>query len=113
MSDRSRFDPFSRLDPIRWPAGTGVVLFLAWLAYAAAISVLVHPLIWTVLPLGLALYLVAERYPARVIVLLVLPLTILTAASQALATWSDTPTWIPVVIYLIACAAFSLIVYDE
>ncbi len=110
MSVRPRFAPFSRLDPIKWPAGTGIALFFGWIAYGVAINILVHPLIWTVLPLGLTLYLVAERYPWRVILLLVLPLTVLTAISQVVSTWSDAPTWTAFGIYLIACASFSLVV---
>jgi hypothetical protein len=102
----------SRLDPINWPSGTGIVLFAFWVAYAVACTVWVHLLLWTVLPSGLALYLFAERYPWPVIVVFVLPLTLLTAFAQVVATWADTPLWISFAIYLIACAYFSVVVSD-
>jgi hypothetical protein len=98
------------LDPTNWPAGTGTVLFFAWLAYAVAITVWVHLLLWTVLPSGLTLYLVAEWYPWRVVLIFVVPLTLLTAFSQVVATSSDTPTWVAFAIYLIACGYFSFVV---
>ena len=73
-------------------------------------TVWVHALLWTVLPAGLTLYLFAERYPWRVIVVFLLPLTLLTAVSQVVATSSDVPTWVAFAIYLIACAYFSVVV---
>jgi hypothetical protein len=102
----------SRLDPINWPSGTGIVLFLFWVAYAVACTVWVHLLLWTVLPSGLALYLFAERYRWPVIVIFVMPLTLMTAFAQVVATWADTPLWISFAIYLIACAYFSVVVSD-
>ena len=100
----------SRLDPTNWPSGTGIVLFLAWLAYAVATTVWAHLLLWTVLPLGLSLYLFAERYPWRVILVVAVPLTLLTACSQAVGFWLDAPTWAAFAIYLVACAYFSFVV---
>jgi hypothetical protein len=100
----------SRLDPANWPSGTGTVIFIGWIAYAVASTVWVHQLLWTVLPSGLALYLFAERYPWRLVLLLALPLTMLTVVSQILATRSDAPTSIAFAIYLVACAYFSLVV---
>jgi hypothetical protein len=102
----------SRLDPINWPSGTGIVLFVVWVAYAIACTLSVHLLLWTVLPSGLALYLFAVRYPWPVIVIFVVPLTLLTASAQVVATWADTPLWISFAIYLIACAYFSVVVSD-
>ncbi len=110
VSDQPRPARLSRLDPLNWPTGVGLLLFVAWLAYAVAMNVWVHPLIWTVLPSGLTLYLIAERYPWRVIVLLVVPLTILTAVAQVVATWSDVPTSIAFATYLVACVYFSVVV---
>jgi hypothetical protein len=97
------------LDPTNWPTGTGTVLFFAWLAYAVASAAWVHPLLWTVLPAGLTLYLFAEWYPWRVILVFVLPLTLLTTISQVVATSADVPTWVAFVIYVIACGYFSLV----
>jgi len=88
----------------------GIVLVVGWLAYAIASAVWVHLLLWTVLPSGLMLYLVAERYPWRVILLLVAPLTLLTATSQIVGIWLDAPTWVAFAIYLVACGYFSFVV---
>lgn len=110
VTDHSRPARLSRFDPINWPSGTGLVLFVVWLVYAVATNVWAYPLIWTVLPSGLTLYLVAERYPWRVVLLLVAPLTVLTVVSQIAATWSDTPTAVAFAIYLTACAYFSVVV---
>ena len=112
VSDRPRRAWTSRLDPINWPSGIGIVLFAAWVAYAVASTVWLHLLLWTVLPAGLALYLFAERYPWPVIVIFVVPLTLLTAFAQVVATWADTPLWISFAIYLIACGYFSVVVSD-
>jgi hypothetical protein len=98
------------LDPTNWPSGMGTVLFFAWLAYAVASTVWVHLLLWTVLPSGLTLYLFAERYPWRVVLIFVVPLTLLTAFSQVVAISSDAPTWVAFAIYLIACGYFSFVV---
>ena len=86
------------------------MLFLAWLAYAVATTVWVHLLLWTVLPLGLSLYLFAERYPWRVILIVAVPLTLLTACSQAVGIWLDAPTWVAFAIYLVAAGYFSFVV---
>lgn len=110
MSGQPRGARISRLDPTNWPTGTGTVIFGAWLAYAVASTVWVHILLWTVLPSGLTLYLFAERYPWRVVLIFVVPLTLLTAFSQVVAISSDAPTWVAFAIYLIACGCFSLIV---
>ena len=110
MSEQPRRARVSRLDPANWPSGTGTVLFFAWLAYAVAISVWVPPLLWTVLPSGLTLYLIAERYPWRVVLILVVPLTLLTAFSQVVARSPGAPTWVAFAIYLIACGYFSFVV---
>ena len=88
----------------------GAVLFVAWLAYAVASTVGLHLLLWTVLPSGLALYLFAERYPWRVVLIFVVPVTLLTALSQVVAISSDAPTWVAFAIYLIACGYFSFVV---
>jgi len=88
------------------------VLFVAWVAYAVVSTVWLHLLLWTVLPTGLALYLFVERYPWPVIAIFVVPLTLLTAFAQVVATWSDTPLWISFAIYLIACAYFSVVLSD-
>jgi len=98
------------MNPANWPSGTGTVLFFAWLAYAVASTVWVHPLLWTVLPAGLTLYLFAERYPWRVVLVFVVPLTLLTAFSQVVAVSSDAPTWVAIAIYILACGYFSLVV---
>jgi hypothetical protein len=87
----------------------GIVLFFAWLGYAVASSLWVHLLLWTVLPVGLTLYLFAERYPWRVVLTFVVPLMLLTAFSQVVATWSDAPTWVALGIYFIACGYFSVV----
>jgi hypothetical protein len=100
----------SRLDPINWGPGTGAVLVFAWFAYAVASALWVHPLLWTVLPSGLTLYLFAERYPWRLVLIFVVPLTLLTAFSQVVAISPDAPTWVAVAIYVIACSYFSSVV---
>jgi hypothetical protein len=110
VADHPRRAPVSRLDPINWPAGTGIVLVVAWAVYAAASMVLIHALLWTVLPSGLALFLIAERYPWRVVLLLVVPLTLLTLVAQGVAMWSDAPTAVAFATYLLACAYFSFVV---
>jgi len=110
VSDQPRRTRISRLDPVNWPSGTGPVLFCAWLAYAVASSVWVHPLLWTVLPFGLTLYLFAERYPWRVVLLFVMPLMLFTAFSQVVAMSPATSTWVAFAIYLIACGYFSFVV---
>lgn len=110
VSPHPRQARLSRLDPANWPTGAGLLLFVAWLAYAIAMNVWVYPLIWTVLPSGLTLYLFAERYPWRVILLFVVPLAVLTGISQVVATWSDVPTSVAFAIYLLACAYFSVVV---
>ena len=81
-----------------------MVLFIVWLAYAVATTVWVNVLLWTVLPLGLSVYLFAERYPWRVILIVAGPLTLLTACSQAVRFWLDAPTSVAFAIYLVACA---------
>ena len=110
MGEQRRRARISRLDPTNWPSRTGPVLLFAWLAYAVASTLWVHPLLWTVLPSGLTLYLFAERYAWRVVLIFVVPLTLLTAFSQIVAIWSDAPTWIAFAIYLIACGYFSIVV---
>jgi len=110
VSDQPRPARISRFDPINWPSGTGLALFLAWVAYAVACTVWVQALLWTVLPTGLTLYLIAERYPRRVVLLLVVPLTMLTAGSQLVAARVDTPTWVAFAIYLFGCAYFSTVI---
>jgi hypothetical protein len=114
MSGDSRNARLSRLDPVNWPPGIGIVLFVAWLAYAIASTLWVHVLLWTVLPVGLALYLIAERYPLRVVLLVIAPLTLVTVVSQAVAVLPITPTWAAFAIYLVGCGYFSLVVcYPE
>jgi len=81
-----------------------------WIALAVTSLVWIHPLLWTVLPSGLTLYLLAEGYPARLVLVLVVPLAIVTASSQVLAAWSDVPTWVAFATYTGACAYFSLLV---
>jgi hypothetical protein len=110
VSEHPRRALISRLDPANWPPGMGIVLVVAWLAYAVAIAVWVHLLLWTVLPSGLTLYLLAERYPWRVILFLVVPLTLLTITSQIIGIWLDAPTWVAFAIYLVACGYFSSVV---
>jgi hypothetical protein len=102
----------SRLDPTNWPSRTGTVVFLVWLAYAVASTVWLPLLLWTVLPSGMTLYLRAERYPWRVVLIFVLPITLLTAFAQAVRVWFDAPTWIAFAIYLVAAGVFSLVVAD-
>ena len=107
----------SKRAPRDWIAATGrrprvLVVFLVWLAYAAACTVWVHPLLWTVLPAGVALYLRADRYPWRVILIFVMPITLLTALAQAVNAWFDTPAWVAFSIYLLACVLFSLVMAD-
>ncbi len=110
MSEQPRRARISRLDPTNWPSGTGTVLVFAWLAYAVASAVWVHLLLWTVLPSGLTLYLFAERYPWRVVLIFVVPLTLLTAFSQVVAISPDAPISVAFAIYLIACGYFSFVV---
>jgi hypothetical protein len=100
----------SRLHPSKWPTGTGTALFFAWLAYAIASTVWLRPLLWTVLPVGLTLYLIAAWYPPLVIVLFVLPLTLITAFSQLVAISPDVSIWAGLAVYLIACGYFSFVV---
>jgi len=107
VTDHPRRARSSRLDPVNWPSGTGIVLVAVWVAYAAASGIWVHALLWTVLPSGLALFLIAERYPWTVVVLLVVPLTLLTLFAQGLATWSDASTTVAFATYLVPCAYFS------
>ena len=109
VSEHPRHARLSRLDAANWPRGTGTVIFIGWIGYAVASSVWIHPLLWTVLPSGLALYLLAERYPVRCVLLLVVPLAILTALSQVVAGWSAVPTAVAFATYLIGCAYFSFI----
>ncbi|MFL5673761.1 MAG: hypothetical protein ACJ779_02035 [Chloroflexota bacterium] len=109
MSDQPRRAPFSRLDPINWPAGTGIALFIAWAAFAVVTGLWATVLLCTVLPAGLALFLIAERYPWRVVLLLVVPLAILTIVAQVLATWPVAPTWLAFAIYVLACGIFSFV----
>jgi hypothetical protein len=110
MSGDSRHARLSRLDPVNWPPGIGIVLFVAWLAYAVASTLWVHLLLWTVLPLGLTLYLLTERYPWRMILLIVAPLTLITVLSQAVAIVPETPSLAAFAIYLVGCGYFSLVV---
>jgi len=98
----------ARLDPINWPPGTGLALLIFWAAFAVASAVWLHQLLWTVLPLGLTLYLYAERYPWRVNLAVVAPLVLLTALSQVVAS-TDAPTTVAFAIYLTACAYFSIV----
>ncbi|MFL5669990.1 MAG: hypothetical protein ACJ77U_11430 [Chloroflexota bacterium] len=107
MADHPRRARSSRLDSVNWPSGTGIVLVAVWVAYAVASAIWVHALLWTVLPSGLTLFLIAERYPWTVVVLLVVPLTLLTLVAQGLATWSEAPTSLAFATYLVACAYFS------
>jgi hypothetical protein len=110
VSEQPRRARISRLDPTNWPPGTGIVLVVAWLAYAVASTMWVHPLLWTVLPSGLTLYLFAERYPWRVVLIFVAPLALLTAIAQIVAISPDAPIWVAFATYLIACAYFSFVV---
>jgi hypothetical protein len=89
------------------------VLFVAWLAYAVASTLWVNLLIWTVLPAGLALYLIAAWYPWRVVLILIAPLTLLTVLSQVVAISPEAPIWIAVAIYLVACGYFSFFVSSD
>lgn len=111
MSDPPRQARLSRLDPIRWPPGTGIVLFIGWVAYVVVSAVWVHSLLWTALPIGLTLYLFAERYPWRVILTLVAPLALATASAQVLASWSDAPVEVAFGVYLLACTYFSFVLF--
>jgi hypothetical protein len=86
------------------------VLFVGWAAYAVATGIWVAGLLWTVLPAGLTLFLVAERYPWRVVLLVVVPLILLTIVAQLVATWSDAPTWVAFAVYVLACGYFSSVV---
>ena len=103
----------SRLDPTNWPRGTALVLFVGWVAYAVVSTVWLHPLLWTVLPIGLTLYLYAERYPWRVTLAVVAPLVLLTAFSQVVATSSDAPTAVAFGIYVVACVYFSVMCVSD
>jgi hypothetical protein len=102
----------SRLDPSHWASGARIVVFFVWLAYAAACTIWAHPLLWTVLPAGVTLYLRADRYPWRVILIFVTPITLLTALAQAVNAWFDAPAWLAFSIYLLACVLFSLVMAD-
>ena len=114
VSEHPRRPWTSRLHPTNWPPGTGTVLFVVWLGYAALCTVWVHALLWTVLPIGLTLYLFAAWYPWRVILILVVPVVLLTGYSQVIAASPDTPIWAAFAIYLAACGYFSFIVsYDK
>jgi len=110
VNDQPRRARISRLDPTNWPSGTGMVLVFAWFAYAVASALWLHALLWTVLPTGLTLYLFAERYPWRVVLIFVAPLTLLTMFSQVVAISPDAQIWVAYVIYLIACSYFSFVV---
>ena len=89
------------------------MLFFGWLAYAVVSTLWVNLLIWTVLPAGLALYLIAAWYPWRVVLFLVLPLPLLTVLSQVVALSPEAPIWIAVAIYLVACGYFSFLVSSD
>lgn len=108
VSDHSRHARLSRLDPAHWPPGTAIVLFVSWAAFALVSTVWLRPLLWTVLPIGLILYLYAERYPWRVNLTLVAPLALLTGLAQVVAS-TDSPTVVAFGIYLIACVYFSAV----
>lgn len=110
MSDQPQRARLYRLDPANWPPGIGVALFAGWLVYAVISTMWMHPLLWTVLPIGLTLYLFAERYPWRLILVFVAPVALLTAVSQVVATSSDASTTAAFAIYLLACGYFSLVV---
>jgi hypothetical protein len=86
----------------------GIALFIAWAAFAVVSTVWLPALLWTVLPIGLTLYLFAERYPWRVNLTFTAPLALLTAFSQVVAS-TDAPTTVAFGIYLIACAYFSVV----
>lgn len=103
----------SRRDPTEWPRRKRIAVLLVWLAYAVASTIWIHPLIWTVLPTGMTLYLRAERYPWRAVLIFVPPLTLLTAFSQVVGTWLDAPIWASFAIYLAACGLFALVVTDS
>jgi hypothetical protein len=113
VSEDPRRARISRLDPTNWPTGTGTVLFVVWLVYAVASTVWVYELLWTVLPFGLTLYMVAGWYPWRVVLLFVVPLTLVTAFAQVVATSPDAPIWVAFAIYLVACGYFSFVVSYE
>ena len=98
------------MDPVNWPSGAGTVLFIVWLGYAVACSLWFPVLLWTILPSGLTLYLFAERYPWRVVLMFVVPLTLVTGFSQAVARSPGAPTWAAFAIYLIACGYFSFVI---
>ena len=108
VSDHPRHARLSRLDPINWPPGTAIALFISWVAFALVSTVWLRPLLWTVLPVGLIVYLFAERYPWRVNLTFVAPLAILTALAQVVAS-TEAPTFVAFGIYLVACAYFSLV----
>ena len=108
VSDHSQHARMSRLDPINWPPGTGLALLIAWAAFAVVSAVWLHQLLWTALPIGLTLYLFAERYPWRLIFAFVAPLVLLTGSAQAIAS-TDAPTLVAFGIYLVACAYFSIV----
>jgi hypothetical protein len=96
-----------------WPSGAGMVVLVVWLAFAVASNVWMYPLLWTVLPSGIALYLRAARYPWRVILIFVVPITLLTTSAQAASAWLDAPVWVAFSIYLVACGLFSLVLADS
>jgi hypothetical protein len=95
-----------------WRRLRGIAIFLVWLAYAAASTIWIHPLIWTVLPIGMALYLRFEGYPRRLILIFVAPVTLLTASSQAVGALLGAPIWVSLAIYVVASGLFSLVVTD-
>ena len=110
VSDPPRHARLSRLDPTNWPPGTGILLFIGWATYAVVSTVWIPAFLWTVLPIGLTLFLIAERYPWRVNVLLVVPLALCTAAAQVVASSTDAPTVVAFGIYVIACSYFSTVI---
>ena len=72
----------SKRDSRDWTAATGrrprvLSSFWSGLPMPPRARVWVHPLLWTVLPAGVALYLRADRYPWRVILIFVMPITLL------------------------------------
>ena len=111
VSDRPRHLRLSRFDPTNWPPGTGIALFIGWATYAVVSTLWIPPLLWTVLPIGLTLYLFAERYSWRVNLVLVVPLALLTASAQVVASSTDAPTVVAFGIYLVACSYFSTVLF--
>ncbi|MEA2619702.1 MAG: hypothetical protein QOC97_475 [Chloroflexota bacterium] len=96
-----------------WPPGARVVVLLVWLAYAVASNLWIYPLFWTVLPTGIALYLRIARYPWRVVLIFVVPITLLTTFAQAVSASLEAPVWVAFSIYLVACGLFSVVVADS